>query len=83
MYTAHVPACTPKLCLVCEVAFAADNVVGDGVRCLGGVRTKLVLEAVRRILRVASMVGIDTHLAVEVQRREGAGHEGAVHGNLM
>jgi len=69
------------LSLVVVVRFAADDIVGDLIWCFGGVGAELGhgYEGVGGVLRVAGVVGIDTHLAIEVKRREGGGHEWAVH----
>ena len=72
-----------QLALVPVVGFARDDVVGDFVRCFGDVRAELVLEAVGSVLLAAAVVGVDAHGPVGVHGAEGAGHEGAVDGDLM
>jgi len=52
------------------VALATHNIVGDLVRRLGNIRAELVCEAVGVVLLVSCMVGIDTHLAIELERCE-------------
>jgi len=59
------------LCLMPVVALAAHNVVRDLVRRLGNIGAELVREAVGVVLLVSCVVGIDTHLAIELERREG------------
>jgi hypothetical protein len=68
---------------VVVVALSADNIVADNIWCLSNIRTELMRKAVRRILLVAGMVRIDTHLTVEVEGSELLCHERTVHGYLM
>jgi hypothetical protein len=58
------------LCLVPVVALAAHDVIRHLVGCLRDIWTELVREAVWHVLLVAGMVGINTHLTIELQRRE-------------
>lgn len=78
-----------SLCILTLLAFMrvmglpGNNVVGDRVRGLGSVRSEGMFEAVRHVLLVAGMVGIDAHWSVEVEAGIIAGHEGAVDWHLM
>ena len=65
------------------VALAAHHIVRDLVRRLSNIRTELVREAVGVVLLVSSVVGIDTHLTIELERRERLRHEGAIDRNLV
>ena len=67
-----------QLALVAVVRFAGDDVIRDLVRRLGGVGAEFVLEAVGHVLRVAGVIAVDAHGAVEVEGGVGGGHERAV-----
>ena len=49
------------------VALAGNDIVANEVWCLCNVWTKFVREAVWHVLLIAGMVGINAHLAIEVQ----------------
>jgi len=53
------------------VALAAHDIIRNLVRRLGNIRAELVREAVGVVLLVPCVVGIDTHLTIELERCEG------------
>jgi len=69
-----------ELALVIVVRLAGDDVVGDGVRGFGDIGTELGEHdiAVGVDVCVATVVGVGTEVAVEVEGRVGGCHEGAV-----
>ena len=65
----------PELCGLCVVALlafvpivalAAHDVVRHLVWCFSNVWPELVCEAVRRVLLVPCVIGVDTHCSIEV-----------------
>ena len=65
------------------VGLPRNNVIGNRVRRLRSVRSERMLEAVGRVLLVASMVGIGPHWSVKVETGVITGHEGAIDRHLM
>ena len=53
------------------------------VRRLSSVRAELVDEAIWGVLRIACVIGVDSHWAIEVDRGVRLGHEWTIHWNLM
>jgi len=60
------------------VALPGDDSIGHGVRSFRGIRPKSVLEAVRHIMLVTSVIRIHTHRAIKVQIGVMACHEETV-----
>jgi hypothetical protein len=71
------------LTLMVVVALTTHNVITDDIRCLSNIWSKLVRKTVRRILLVASMVGINAHLTVEVEGSELLRHERTIYRYLV
>lgn len=66
-----------------EMALSANNVVRNSVRCLCYIRAEFMSKAVWRVLFIAGVVGIGSHLAVKIQGRVGLGHKRTINGHLM
>lgn len=60
------------------VGFPRDDVITDLVRCLGGIGSELVDEAVWYVLWISGVVGIDAQLSVKVEAGVRRGHKGTI-----
>jgi hypothetical protein len=56
-----------SLSFVPEMAFTADNVITEDIRCPNNIRVEFVCKAVWRILLVSGMICVDAELTIEVQ----------------